>query len=86
MLIFTSRNTSLFWFFMFLRTYVFQVKLDNISFLFKFNLRSQIIRRSNSFGSIYKIQKEKKNKYMKHGKQSLRGFLENRFYDTLTLE
>ena len=35
-----KQNTSLFCFFMFFRANVFQVKLDNISFLFKFNLTS----------------------------------------------
>ena len=35
-----KQNTSLFCFFMFFRANVFQLKLDNISFLFKFNLRS----------------------------------------------
>ena len=35
-----KRNTSLFCFFMFFRANVFQVELDNISFLFKFNLTS----------------------------------------------
>ena len=43
-----------------------------------------IIRWSDSFGSIYKIQKETKSKYMKHQKQPLRDFLQSRFYDTLT--
>ena len=81
-----KQNTSLFCFFMFFRANVFQVKLDNISFLFKFNLRSQIIRPSNSFGSIYNIKKERKSKYMKHRKQIHRGFLQNRFDDTSTLK
>ena len=35
-----KRNTSLFYFFIFFRANVFQVKLDNILFLFKFNLTS----------------------------------------------
>ena len=81
-----KRNTSLFCFVTFFRANVFQVKLDKISFLFKFKLASQIIRQSNSFGSIYKTQKETKIKYMKHQKQPRRGFLQNRFYDTLTLK
>ena len=33
-----KRKTSLFCFFIFFRANVFHVKLDNISFLFKFNL------------------------------------------------
>ena len=35
-----KRNTSLFCFFMFFSANIFQVKLDNISFPFKFNLMS----------------------------------------------
>ena len=35
-----KRNTSLFSFFMFFRANVFQIKIDNISFPFKFNLTS----------------------------------------------
>ena len=68
------------------RANVSQVKVDNILlFLFKFNV-TLINKRTNSFGSIYKIQKETKSKYMKHWKQSLKGFLQDRFYDTLTLK
>ena len=50
-----KRNTSLFCFSMICRATFSQVKLDNIWFLFKFNLTPHIIRRPNSVGSIYKI-------------------------------
>ena len=33
-----NKIQAFFWFFMFFRANLFQVKLDNISFLFKFNL------------------------------------------------
>ena len=83
-----KRNTSLFCFFMFFRTNVFQVKLDNISFLFKFN------RRHTNYETIKFLRlclqnsnrNEKVNTYVKHLKQPHRGFLQSRFYDTLTLK
>ena len=68
----------MFSFFILFRANVFQVKLEQDVTI--------IIRGSNSFGSVYNIQKEMKSKYMKHRKQPLRGFLRIRFYDTLTLK
>ena len=35
-----KRNTNLFYFFMFFRANISQVRRDNISFLFKFNMTS----------------------------------------------
>ena len=71
---------------LFFRANVFQVKLDNISFLFKFNRRHTNYQTIKFLRPVYNIQKETKSKYTKHRKQPLRGFLRNRFYDTLTLK
>ena len=77
-------NKSLWCFFMFFRANISQVKLDKVSLLF--NMTSLVIRRSNSFSPISKILKETNSKYTKHWKQPPRGFLQNSFYDTLTLK
>ena len=58
----------------FFRANVFQVNLDNISFLFKCNDVTLIIRRSNSLGSIYKIQKETKKKIHKKSEAATQRF------------
>ena len=57
-----KRNTSLFCFVVFFRANVFQVKLDNISFLFKFKLTSHYLSDDQIPSAIYNIQKEKKSK------------------------
>ena len=68
---------------MFFRTNISQVKLDNISFLLTWR---QTNHQTIKFFQLYlKNSKGNKSKYMKHRKHALRGFLQNRFYDTLTL-
>ena len=82
-----KRNTSHLCFFMFFRANDFQEKLGNNSFIFKFNLTSHQLS-DDQFPSVLftKFEKKPKSKYTKHRKQLLRGFLQNKFYDTLTLE
>ena len=80
---FLNEIQAIFVFFMFFRANVSQVKLDNISFLFKFN------RRHTNYQTIKFLQlylQKTFTKNMKQWRQPLKGFLQNRFYDTLTFK
>ena len=70
---------------MLFRGNVSQVKLDNISILFKFNLTSHYLSDIQIPSALF-TKFMTKSEYMKHRKQPLWGFLQNSFYGTLTLK
>ena len=63
----------------FFRANVFQVKLGNTSFLFKFNLTSHLSDDQIPSDLFTKFKKKMKSKYMNHQRQPLTGFLQISF-------